>query len=76
MPGRESETFAVYQDDFEQLRRRHPAVSGVLVRFLVNEIRMLNERLLERCTCRWSGGSCGGSRSSRRFIRPRTDPRF
>ncbi|MDP9224599.1 MAG: Crp/Fnr family transcriptional regulator [Actinomycetota bacterium] len=43
----ESETLSVYQPDFERLRRQHPAVSDVLIRFLVNEVRMLNERLLE-----------------------------
>lgn len=43
----ESETFSIYQTDFERLRRQHPAVSEVLVRFLVSEVRMLNERLLE-----------------------------
>jgi CRP/FNR family transcriptional regulator, cyclic AMP receptor protein len=43
----ESETFSIYQPDFERLRRHHPAVGDVLVRFLVSEVRMLNERLLE-----------------------------
>lgn len=43
----ESETFSIYQPEFERLRRQHPAVSDVLVRFLVAEVRMLNERLLE-----------------------------
>ena len=43
----EAETFSVYQPDFERLRRQHPAVSDVLTRFLVNEVRMLNERLVE-----------------------------
>jgi CRP-like cAMP-binding protein len=43
----DSETFSIYQPDFERLRRQHPGVNDVLVRFLVSEIRMLNERLLE-----------------------------
>jgi CRP/FNR family transcriptional regulator, cyclic AMP receptor protein len=43
----DSETFSIYEREFAQLRREHPAVSDVLVRFLVNEVRMLNERLLE-----------------------------
>jgi CRP-like cAMP-binding protein len=43
----ESETFSIYRREFERLRRDHPAVSEVLVRFLVSEVRMLNERLLE-----------------------------
>jgi CRP-like cAMP-binding protein len=43
----DAETFSIHQPDFERLRRQHPGVSDVLVRFLVNEVRMLNERLLE-----------------------------
>jgi len=43
----DSETFAVYQDDFERLRSQHPGIDRVLVAFLVGEVRSLNERLLE-----------------------------
>lgn len=43
----EAETFAVYEDDFEQLRAAHPGVTRVLIAFLAGEIRSLNERLLE-----------------------------
>jgi CRP/FNR family cyclic AMP-dependent transcriptional regulator len=43
----ESETFAVYRVEFEQLRKDHPTVDEVLFRFLANEVRVLNERLLE-----------------------------
>lgn len=43
----DSETFSIYQPEFDRLRREHPAVNEVLVRFLVSEIRLLNERLLE-----------------------------
>lgn len=43
----DAETFAVYRDDFESLRRRYPAVDDALLRFLANEVRVLNERLLE-----------------------------
>jgi CRP/FNR family cyclic AMP-dependent transcriptional regulator len=43
----EAETFAVYRDDFERLRRGYPGVNEVLFAFLVNEVRVLNERLLE-----------------------------
>jgi CRP/FNR family cyclic AMP-dependent transcriptional regulator len=42
-----SETFAVYQGDFAELRRQHPSVDRVLVAFLAGEVRRLNERLLE-----------------------------
>lgn len=43
----EAETSAVYGSEFEQLRRRHPHVDEVLFRFLAEEVRRLNERLLE-----------------------------
>jgi CRP/FNR family transcriptional regulator, cyclic AMP receptor protein len=43
----EAETFCVYEHDFHQLRRQHPAVNELVTRFLVSEVRMLNERLLE-----------------------------
>jgi CRP-like cAMP-binding protein len=42
-----AETFAVYQADFERLRTEHPSVGNIVTAFLVNEVRMLNERLLE-----------------------------
>jgi CRP-like cAMP-binding protein len=43
----QAETFAVYRDDFASLRRRHPSIDQLLLRFLANEVRLLNERLLE-----------------------------
>ena len=43
----EAETLAVYRNEFEQLRLRHPQVDEMLFRFLANEVRVLNERLLE-----------------------------
>ena len=43
----DSETLSVYQGDFERVRKRHPAVDGVLIAFLANEVRVLNQRLLE-----------------------------
>jgi CRP-like cAMP-binding protein len=43
----DAETFSIYQREFAELRRDHPAVNEVLVGFLVGEVRMLNERLLE-----------------------------
>jgi CRP/FNR family transcriptional regulator, cyclic AMP receptor protein len=42
-----SETFAVYEPEFERLRREHPSVERVVTAFLAGEVRMLNERLLE-----------------------------
>jgi CRP-like cAMP-binding protein len=42
-----AETFAVYRAEFEQLRRRHATIDDLLFRFLANEVRVLNERLLE-----------------------------
>lgn len=43
----DAETFAVYREEFEQLRRRHPGVDQILHRFLAAEVRRLNELLLE-----------------------------
>jgi CRP/FNR family transcriptional regulator, cyclic AMP receptor protein len=43
----EAETFAVYRDEFERLRHKQPQVDEILFRFLANEVRVLNERLLE-----------------------------
>ncbi len=42
-----AETFAVYQGEFERLRKQHPAVNDVLTAFLASEVRLLDERLLE-----------------------------
>jgi len=41
------ETRAVYRTDFERVRTTHPSVTQALFTFLVNEVRMLNGRLLE-----------------------------
>ena len=43
----QAETFAVYRDDFHDLRGRHPEVDRVLIAFLVGAVHTLNERLLE-----------------------------
>ena len=43
----DAETMSVYKVDFEQVRARHPSVDRILMRFLTNEVRMLNDRLLE-----------------------------
>jgi CRP/FNR family transcriptional regulator, cyclic AMP receptor protein len=43
----DAETFSIYEREFAQLRREHPVVNDVLVGFLVGEVRMLTERLLE-----------------------------
>ena len=43
----DGETFSVYRDDFELLQRQNPSVSELLFRLLTNEVRLLNERLLE-----------------------------
>ena len=42
-----SETFAVYQTDFEQLREQQPSIDKILIALLADEVRMLHERLLE-----------------------------
>jgi CRP/FNR family cyclic AMP-dependent transcriptional regulator len=43
----EAETFAVYWNEFERLRRQHPSVNQMLIAFLADEVRTMNERLLE-----------------------------
>jgi CRP/FNR family cyclic AMP-dependent transcriptional regulator len=43
----EAETFAIYQSDFARLRRQYPGVNELVIAFLANEVRVLNERLLE-----------------------------
>ena len=43
----QAETFAIYQDDFENLRRKHREMDRILIALLVGEVRQLNERLLE-----------------------------
>jgi CRP/FNR family transcriptional regulator, cyclic AMP receptor protein len=42
-----TETLSVYKDDFEQLRQNHPSLDGVLFAFIVGQVRMLEERLVE-----------------------------
>lgn len=43
----EAETFCVDESEFKRLRRDHPGVNELLEGFLANEVRVLNERLLE-----------------------------
>jgi CRP-like cAMP-binding protein len=43
----EAETFAVYVDDFNRLRKEHPSVNQVLIGFLAEEVRRQNQLLLE-----------------------------
>lgn len=43
----DAETFAVYKDDFERLRREHQTINQMLMAFLVSEVRRQNELLLE-----------------------------
>jgi CRP/FNR family transcriptional regulator, cyclic AMP receptor protein len=43
----EGETLCVHELDFARLRREHPEINDVVIRFLVNEVRVMNERLLE-----------------------------
>ena len=42
-----AETRSVFREDFDRLRKRHPGVDRVLVALLAEEIRQMNERLLE-----------------------------
>jgi CRP/FNR family transcriptional regulator, cyclic AMP receptor protein len=41
------ETYSVYRADFDRIRDKHPGADRFLWNFLVNEVRVLNERLLE-----------------------------
>jgi CRP-like cAMP-binding protein len=43
----DAETFCVVDGEFRRLRREHPGVDQLVIEFLANEVRMLNERLLE-----------------------------
>jgi CRP/FNR family transcriptional regulator, cyclic AMP receptor protein len=42
-----AETWAVFVDDFERLRREHPSVDALLVRLLGERVRRLSEQLAE-----------------------------
>ncbi|HEV2591258.1 MAG TPA: Crp/Fnr family transcriptional regulator [Gaiellaceae bacterium] len=42
-----AETLAVFRDDFSALRRTCQSIDQMLIAFLVNEVRTLNDRLLE-----------------------------
>lgn len=43
----QAETFAVFHEDFARLRKQHPELNDALITFLANEVRLLNDRLLE-----------------------------
>jgi CRP-like cAMP-binding protein len=43
----DSETLAVYKDDFARVRNKHPAVNQVLIGFLAQEVQRQNQLLLE-----------------------------
>ena len=43
----EAETLAIYQVEFQRLRKEHPDVNRVLIGFLAAEVRRQNELLLE-----------------------------
>lgn len=43
----DAETHAIYRAEFDELRAKHPQVDRFVIRFLANEVRVLNERLLE-----------------------------
>jgi CRP-like cAMP-binding protein len=42
-----AETFAVYKDDFERVRREHRELDRILISLLAGTVRSLNARLLE-----------------------------
>jgi CRP/FNR family transcriptional regulator, cyclic AMP receptor protein len=43
----QAETLCIYEGDFARLRNEHPVVNKVVITFLINEVRVMNERLLE-----------------------------
>ena len=43
----QSETFAIYKDDFDNLRRKHREMDGILIALLAGELRRRNKHLLE-----------------------------
>src|SRR5262245_47994304 len=43
----DGETFSVYRADFDRIRSAHHGADRVLLSHLVNDVRALNERLLE-----------------------------
>jgi CRP-like cAMP-binding protein len=43
----EAETLSVHELDFARIRQEHPSVNEFVIRFLVSEVRVMNERLLE-----------------------------
>lgn len=43
----DAETFCVIDGEFRRLREEHAGVDQLVIDFLANEVRMLNERLLE-----------------------------
>lgn len=43
----DGETLCIHEIDFARVRREHPVVNEIVICFLVNEVRVMNERLLE-----------------------------
>ena len=43
----EAETYSVHELDFARIRAKFPEVNDVVIRYLVDEVRVMNERLLE-----------------------------
>ncbi len=43
----DGETFCVLETEFRRMRREHPGIDHLVIEFLANEVRVLNERLLE-----------------------------
>lgn len=42
-----AETRSIYRDDFARLQRRYPGVNAVLVALLAEQVRRMNERIVE-----------------------------
>ena len=54
-----SETFSIYEGDFQRLQAQHEAINRALLNFLASEVRSLHDTFcLRRFTCRSSAASC------------------
>lgn len=57
------ETRSVHRPDFEELRRRHPQVSDVLIAILAGQVQRLSRQLLEALYMPWPPGRAGSAGS-------------
>ena len=53
----------MHELDFARIRHEHPEMNEPVIRFLVDEIRVMNERLLEASTLGRAAGAAPGARA-------------